>query len=234
MKIDPFNITLSRVAQLSTDIYGLKWRPTLTRREGDPDSANDDRDWILWHLWATTEQDAIRPPREISECNKQTCHNVMDYLGDRCQAIVEIGVHRNGQHSMTNIFTGRKPTNCTYLGIDTDDRSFLNDHDRNIHTLRCNSIEQQRVRQQLTALGVQKIDLLAIDGWHSVNMAVNDWSYTDLLSDHGVVILHDTNLHPGPIALFDAVDETLFEKERRCTDLSDFGIAVFKHRKLPE
>ena len=76
-------------------------------------------------------------------------------------------------------------------------------------------------------MGVGVIDLLFIDGWHSVNQCANDWHYTDMLSDNGVVILHDTNSHPGCVALFDAVDENQYAKERHCLE-ADYGIAVFR------
>jgi hypothetical protein len=82
---------------------------------------------------------------------------------------------------------------------------------------------------KLRSQNIEKLDLIMIDGWHSVNMCVNDWQYTDLLSDHGMVILHDTNSHPGCVALFDAVDENLWIKERFCTN-NDYGIATFKRR----
>ena len=78
---------------------------------------------------------------------------------------------------------------------------------------------------------MQNLDILMIDGWHSVHTCVNDWGYVDMLSDGGAVIVHDTNAHPGPIALFSAVDDNLFTKERFCSELNDMGIAVFWHKK---
>jgi len=45
-----------------------------------------------------------------------------------------------------------------------------------------------------------------------------------------VVMLHDTNTHPGCVALFEAVDENLWIKQRFCTD-NDFGIATFRKRQ---
>jgi len=42
-----------------------------------------------------------------------------------------------------------------------------------------------------------------------------------------VVILHDTNAHPGCVALYHAVDESLFDKNRFCTEMNDMGISVF-------
>ena len=59
---------------------------------------------------------------------------------------------------------------------------------------------------------------------------MNDWRYADLLSEHGVVIAHDTNFHPGDIALCEAVDERLFDIFRFCTGNDDNGITVFRRK----
>lgn len=212
----PFDRTVSNIIQLPTVVYGLKFFPSL-----EPKISNDKDDPAYgWHHGP-----------EVSDCNLLTVAEVVKKLGNSCSCIVEIGVHRNESRSMTNILMDNRPIGSTYLGIDLDDKGYLNNYDKKVYTVKCNSHDQKTIRNKLRSIGIDKIDLLMIDGWHSVNTCVNDWSYTDLLSDHGVVILHDTNAHPGSVALYHAVDEQLFEKHRLCTSTDDMGISVFWHKQ---
>jgi hypothetical protein len=62
-------------------------------------------------------------------------------------------------------------------------------------------------------------------------MAINDWCFAEFLSPFGTVIIHDTNVHIGPRALFDAIDELLFEKrsvsEKMVNGLfPDYGMGI--------
>lgn len=212
----PFQRTLEHITKIPTVTYGLKYFPSL-----EPHASND-RDDPAWG-WHSGP--------EVSDCNLGVVADVMERIRSTCGVVMEIGVHRNEGRSMTNILMDKRPPNSIYLGIDIDDKSYLNNFDKKTYTVRCNSHDQLVIRNKLKSIGANKIDVLMIDGWHSVNTCVNDWKYVDLLSDNGVVILHDTNAHPGCVALFDAVDETLFDKERFCTDPSDMGIATFWHKK---
>lgn len=197
-----------------TDVWGLKFFPSL-----EPECSNDqDMPMFGWPGCL-----------EISECNIQTIVEVITALGDKYKNCLDIGVDRNGERSMSRLYMTMKANDGIYVGVDLNDKSYLNEPEKNIWTVQANSHEQEKIRNFLKQKGVDKLDILAIDGWHSVNTTVNDWKYADLLSDHGVVIVHDTNTHPGDIALCNAVDENLFQIDRRCTD-RDFGITVF-HKK---
>jgi hypothetical protein len=245
---DPHSSYLEIMRRLSTDIYGLKFRPTLEPNKVDETDNNldsrrlhweppedqpyldDDRDWPMKNLWGHPDNGWPSPPVEVSDENYVVSEEVVKSLGDRCKVIVEIGVNRNGDRSMTQAYLKNKSSDCIYFGIDMESKVFLNDTENNIHTITANSFEQDRIRTAMKEIGIEKIDILAIDGWHSVNTAINDWKYADMLSDHGVVVLHDTNTHPGPVLLFEAVDENLFDKQRHCTDYIDYGIATFKKK----
>ena len=211
----PYELAISQISHRPTMIYGLKFAPSLEPH------VSDNQDSPAWG-WPTGP--------EVSDGNLQVVSNILKQLNSKCKTIVEIGVHRNEGRSMTNILMDNKPTDCLYVGIDIDDKSYLNNTVKKIHTIKSNSHNQRDIRKTLTDLNAQSIDVLMIDGWHSVNTCVNDWCYADLLSKHGCVILHDTNAHPGCIALFHAVDERLFEKTRHCTSMDDMGIATFWHR----
>lgn len=208
----PFDKTVAHVSAEPTTLYGLKFCPTL-----EPHCSND-QDTPNWG-WPIDAH-------EVSDCNLAVVDDVMRNLGINCMNIMEIGVHRNNDRSITNILMDSKLPDCRYLGIDIDDKRHLDNPTLNIHTLRTTSHDKVAVRQKLRQLGMNSIDILMIDGWHSVHTCVNDWGYVDLLSPHGVILLHDTNAHPGPIALFHAIDDSIFNKQLCCTDITDMGIAV--------
>jgi hypothetical protein len=211
-----FDKTVAAITPQPINVYGLKFFPNL-----EPNVDNDqDTPAFGWPSGP-----------EISLCNQAVVVNALHRLGDTCKAILEIGVNRNGPESLSKILMDSKPKDCTYIGIDLNDKSFLNSLENKIHTIQANSHDQLNIRNKISKLGIEKIDLIMIDGWHSVNTCVNDWCYVDMLSDNGIVLLHDTNAHPGCCALFHAVDENLFEKQRHCTYNTDMGIATFWHKK---
>lgn len=245
---DPHSSYLEIMRRLPTDIYGLKFRPTLEPNRVDETDNNldgwrlhwrapeeqpyfdDDRDWPMKNLWGQPDHSWPNPPIEVTNANYKVCEEVMSSLDDRCKVIVEIGINRNGDRSMTHAYLKNKSDDCIYFGIDIEDNTLLNDDENRIYTIKINSFEQDKIRAAMKDVGIDKIDILAIDGWHSINTAINDWKYADMLSDNGVVVLHDTNIHPGPVCLFEAVDETLFDKVRHCTDYTDYGISTFRKK----
>jgi cephalosporin hydroxylase len=128
--------------------------------------------------------------------------------------IIEIGISRNGPRSFTNDLLSNKPDHLKYLGVDIEDKSYLNNVDKNIFTIKENSFNRESVESYVSEIGIQKISILFIDGWHSVNAVINDWGYASLLSENSVVILHDTNYHPGPTILVESINKKLFRVEK--------------------
>jgi len=209
---------VAMITQQPTDIAGLKYFPDLQPHVSNDRDHPVDVNW--WEL----------PRLEVSDCNLAIVQQVMSELGPNLAAALEIGVNRNGDRSMSRIIMDQRPVGSFYLGVDIEDKSYLDDASANTWTIRCSSSERERVTDKMRSNGVGLLDLIFIDGWHSVNQCVNDWQFTERLTDHGTVVLHDTNYHPGCIALFEAVDETLWIKQRYCTE-NDFGIATFKKRR---
>lgn len=203
------------IKQRPTTIPGLRFFPDM-----EPEVGND-QDMPPFG-WITNI--------EVSDCNLAVVSDVVRELGPHLSAVMEIGVNRNGERSMSRILMDQRPPGSFYLGVDIEDKSYLDDPEANTHTIRCSSHDQVKIRDYIRNQGANHLDLLMIDGWHSVNSCVNDWQYTDLLSPHGVVILHDTNSHPGCVGLYQAVDDEHWVKQRHCTD-NDFGIAVFRRRR---
>lgn len=200
--------------KLPTKIWGLSFFPSF-----EP-IISDDQDMPYDH-WLECD--------EISECNRMVIENLLKELGPKCQTIVEIGVNRNGERSISQILINDRPSGSFYLGVDINDKSELNDPDKNTWTIKANSHNQGAVRAFLYDHTIKEIDLLFIDGWHSVNTTVNDWQYADMLSEHGIVAIHDQNTHPGDIGLYHAVDSTMFDKSRYCIGF-DSGIGVFRRK----
>ena len=65
-----------------------------------------------------------------------------------------------------------------------------------------------------------------IDGWHSVNQVYKQWEYVSLLSNDGIVIIHDTNSHPRPYFLIESIDNIMFDVYKYYNDVYDWGIYV--------
>lgn len=145
--------------------------------------------------------------------------------------ILELGVALYPEaHSFTPRLIRNKPSESVYLGVDVADRGHVTRYGPNAHFLRSDTKEQSTVRGRLRTLGVEPLGLLLIDGDHSVNGALNDWLYVDLVEPGGVVLIHDTNSHPGPVALVAAVDGDVFDIEEPLKGLRDYGVAILRRK----
>ena len=209
---------VAMITQQPTQVPGLKYFPDLQPWVSNDQDHPVDVNW--WEL----------PRLEVSDCNLAVVQQAVAELGLNLAAALEIGVNRNGERSMSRIIMDQRPPGSFYLGVDIEDKSYLDDETANTWTIQCSSAERERVTDKMRSNGVGVLDLIMIDGWHSVNQCVNDWQFTERLTDHGIVMLHDTNWHPGCIALWDAIDENAWIKQRYCTE-NDFGIATFKKRR---
>lgn len=162
---------------------------------------------------------------EFSICNQTILRFIINKF--KPKLFLEIGVHRNGLNSSTSIIHEMMNDNCIYLGIDLEDKSYLNKS--NIHTLKCNSSEYNTVLSYMSKINMKEIDLLFIDGWHSINQILKDWEYTNLLSKNGIIVFHDTTAHPGPKAFIDNLDREKYIVEIHC--LEDYGISYCYAKK---
>jgi len=143
---------------------------------------------------------------EFTDCNRINLQNYFSKVRDNCKAILEIGVCRNGGASSTHVFLDNKLPETVYVGIDLDDKSFLNDPAKNVHTIQNTSSDIDGNIERIRALGVTQFDFILIDGWHSINQCYLDWEYTKLLGPNAIVAFHDVSCHPGPYAFIRALD----------------------------
>lgn len=122
------------------------------------------------------------------------------------RVILEIGVDNNqGNTSATKTFLEMKKDETYYFGIDLEPKHHLDNDEKRIFTLEQNS---QFIEEIMTFVkqksGFDHIDFLFIDGWHSIKQCRMEWEgYTPLLAKGGIVGIHDTNYHWGPMWLFD-------------------------------
>lgn len=167
---------------------------------------------------------------EVTDCNRESLYNSFMGVRDQAKAILEIGISRNEEKSFTQVFLKNKKDDTIYIGVDIDDKSYLDNKEKNIHTIKSSSSDFQSVIKQIYDLGVREFDYIFIDGWHSINQVLMDWEYTKILSDNGIVGFHDTNHHPGPSHFINNLNRSLWKIEKHCPN--DWGIGfAFKRKK---
>jgi predicted O-methyltransferase YrrM len=219
----------------------MKWQTDLIKdiRFGD---FRDDLDYPLHmdeFVFSETDMPIIkirgRGEPDFSKANQSSLLYQFTKIKDQCNCIVEIGVSRsrNFEETSTSILLNNKNKDCLYLGVDIEDKTYLNSDDSNIHTIQIGSEHISDVLNKLKDLGHTKIDFLFIDGWHSINQVMQEWEYTSILSDHGIVGFHDTAYHPGPYFFINNLDTEKWSTiTNQCFNLSDdygIGFAWKKH-----
>jgi hypothetical protein len=190
---------------------GLAWIPTL-----EPELSDDE----------DTYRGRASCGSAFTECARKTIHA----FGAKAQVIVEIGVADDlGSTVSLGLMNNRAP-GAVYIGIDKVDRRHYNQPEIGIHIIHGNSADRAPCFGLMDSLEREHIDLLFIDGWHSVNQCLADWRYTERLAPDGVVLLHDSNHHPGPAALYAAIDDSVWDKRQACPALNDYGLAIVRRK----
>jgi len=220
--------------QQPSNVYGLSYEPTT-----EPEYSNDDPrifymvgNAVCLPMYNDVGK-AVGLVHPGTSVRKSHLDLVASAISKTTTSILEIGVNRYGKSlfSTTTTILKNKASDCVYLGVDIQDKSYLNNPEKNIHTMLTNSKNRSQIRDKLLELGVEKIDFLMIDGDHSINYTVNDWCFTEFLSKSGVVVMHDTNVHIGPRAVFEAIDSKLFDKKRIGSEMVngkfvDYGMCI--------
>lgn len=211
----------------STDIYGLKFRPSINK-------GFDALDWSDKGM--VNGSPVFLGPKfgqitiEFSAKNKKALLEVLANLKEqgRLNSILEIGVFRSREESSTRVILNNKLPETKYLGIDLveNNLSTVRNHENNVFGLACNSSNYDIIlKYAKDVCGVEQFDLVLIDGYHSIDQVMDDWRFVKNLAPKGVVLMHDSNYHPGPYCVFEAIDEKLFDKEKLCVDPIDWGLA---------
>jgi cephalosporin hydroxylase len=195
--------------------------------------ANNDKDWGWYPTKGYGGGDFGN--REFSNADQDILKtHFLDFLQHKQEriVIVEIGVSRNAYaNTSTSIFLENKRDQDIYIGIDIEDKSFLNNQEKNIYTIRSPSQNLDVFYPIMAEYGVDQIDVLMIDGWHSINQCYIEWElYTQMMNPGGMVVMHDTNFHPGPYFLVDSIDTNLYDVYKYLWDVQDWGISVAIHK----
>jgi hypothetical protein len=193
----------------------LTHKPQLVGQDNDADWISGPYDYL--HRKIT---------REFSEANRNILIAAMTCLPYPIN-IVEIGVNRNGALSSTTSILENKKPDDRYFGIDLSGPQLYGVTGDNVFTFCGDSGAYEAVLSDMEAHDMRSIDLLVIDGWHSVNQVLKDWNYSDLFNTGSIVLMHDTNYHPGPSLVFDAIDEKKFKKHKfMAGSVEDWGIGM--------
>jgi hypothetical protein len=196
----------------------MKWEIDLVK---DIRTNSDYDDVDTWNPHPSGYEN--KSPIEVTDCNRHSLLQQFSRVRNNAKAILEIGIGRNAEQSFAYVFFNSKKRDTTYIGMDIDDRSFLNDSDKNIYTIIADSSNYEQNVSKFKELGVEKFDFIFIDGWHSINQVLKDWEYTNLLTDGGIVGFHDTSCHPGPNAFINALDPEKWVVEKNMCP-NDWGI----------
>lgn len=150
-----------------------------------------------------------------------------------CKCILEIGVSANPNYELTstNTLLSNKSDDCVYIGIDIMPKPHILSKAKNVHFIQDRSENFEVVKNKLKEVGRSHIDVLMIDGWHSINQVLLEWEYTEFLSEEGLVIFHDTRSHPGPHLFVKYLDKNKWDVvENACNTDNDYGIGFVKRK----
>ena len=139
------------------------------------------------------------------------------------KVIVEIGTTSVYEGSSTQAFVVNKNNDTKFYSIDIAAGDPGVDHAKykNITFLRSKSVDQL-VKD---VLNEQLIDILFIDGDHSLKVVFEEYAfYLPMMKKNGVIILHDTTMHPGPFLFMEAINENIFKKEILFEE--DYGLGI--------
>ena len=186
----------------------------------------------------------LRKVQEFSQDNQKYLLNEILKIKSKTNVIVEIGVSRlYNKHydqiqeienttrttfdkSSTSVILRSKNDSTKYLGIDIEDKKFLESLKPNVYTLQSRSEDFEVVSNKLKEVGIEQIDFLFIDGWHSINQVIDELWYLQFMKPGGVIGFHDVNHHPGPKAILESLNPDIFEIINYNTP--DWGIGFAK------
>jgi hypothetical protein len=211
-------LILNSITKHPSNVYGLKWVPSV-----EP-IYQDTTDWPVTRGMAGANESG----RHFSVLNHEALTYAYNKLKSPPKLIVEIGVDRSENYSLSSTSTllKLKPTDCVYIGIDIEDKSSLQNPSENIFTIQTDSADKNKIYEYINALGLNEIDFMFVDGWHSINQVLFEWTYWERMSAQGVMAFHDTNCHFGPVAVLDAIDTDLFSVEYFGRGEVDWGVGV--------
>lgn len=217
----------SRVLNRLIGDLGLKYIPTLGKNFDDLDKIKgpERQKYGVKHNFSTRNSDFLK------ECIKNFKPRTILEIGVNCSIK---GGKRYYTHSSTYSFMCHLKTDkeFRYLGVDLSKENTDIVYKENkaikdqITFYNGDSADFDKISEYINSHLGGKIDMILVDGWHSVNQVMKEWRFSTYLSREGCVILHDTNNHPGPKELLAALNEDIFKIEQPFLGrYDDWGIA---------
>lgn len=219
--------------EIATSEWGLKFRPSINHSHPGIGTNGDDLDWIeygfidgvlssMQFLHTAVDQ---RGGIEFTQNNKNILSQIMDSLFQEKEEIniLEIGVGRSGINSSTEFIVNKKRINDKYIGIDIANHQLqhYNDSTKKQFVLCTDSSNTESILSFSQSKEISNFDIIMIDGWHSINQVLKEWKLVEYLNIGGYVIMHDSNYHPGPYCVYEAIDKMYFDKSKYLTDVKD-------------
>lgn len=218
-------INYTNFKKLKSTRKDLKYIPSL-----EPDLL-DSADYIPEILGSRVSVDKNNGNGQFSFSDCEILKEVIGSL-EVPKIFVEIGISRKRtfKNSSTHMLFDFKPAECLYIGIDLNVEG-LEEYKTYQPNVSIIGADSRDVSPYGLIAAHEPVDLLMIDGDHSILGFLSDWRFSDLVKVGGYIVVHDTNDHPGPFFFFDAIDENFYEKRRYFRSDSDNGIAVFRKLK---
>lgn len=173
----------------------------------------DNDGWIDTNFYAMTNQKHNHVPKEMSEMNLEKIEYFFKNYVPEDGLFVEIGVWRNPDSKdmvSTQLVFDIKHNNCSYLGIDIEDRPHILNKKPNVHFLQTDSSDFNNIKNYIDNNIKKEIDFLFIDGLHSVEQVKKELALINLVKKGGIIAFHDISVHAGPNMWIDAFDPTMF------------------------
>ena len=167
----------------------------------------------------------VWPPQEVMDDNRAALLDRFSRIQNQCPAILEVGVSREENNSVTttDIFLKNKKESTFYVGLDIDDKTYLDDSSKNIFTIKSDSAMVDSNLKIFKSLGISQFGFIFIDGWHSIDYVLHEWEYTKLLAPNGIIGFHDTTQRPGPYYFIRVLRRDVWHVEENVC-LSNHGI----------
>ena len=215
-------VDYSNVLKKEEPIYNfIKYTPSFVS------SITEDNDgWVNRNFYSYTNQNYNNVPKEMSEMDLEKIEYFFKNHVPKDGLFVEIGVWRNPNSVdkvSTKLIFELKDDNCSYLGIDIEDRPHILNMKPNVYFLKTDSADYNRIKDYIDINIKKEIDFLFIDGLHSVEQVKKELELVNLVKKGGVIGFHDISVHAGPNMWMEAFDPSMFDIYKfRAND--DWGI----------
>lgn len=208
------------VKWLPTNIKGLKGIPTFKNSDWNsldafPGNSLFPYDWIIRNIGGNGQFSTNNAQKVIEVLKSKPQAELIVEIGTSCSSCVVGG--------STEIFAKNKNSKAAFYSIDIVAHNPGIDREKykNINFVQSKSVDQ-KIKG---VIGDRLIDILFIDGDHSLQVVFEEYQfYLPIMKKDGIILLHDTTLHPGPFLLMEAIDENTYKKEVFFEE--DYGLGV--------